>query len=280
MLKEYPGEPHGLAQISAYKDESTPTCSSSSKPEAAIGEGDWASTRVVYAIPPERDLLHHMDSGRDDRPRRVRMLPLSAVRRLEIGVAIGTVVGLVVGWVAGPLLGVLVGIAATGTSIVVAGWVVLWPMDAAATRANVEREDFRPVAEEIVIVIAALGGLVAIVVLLLLSRSETGRAAAAVAPVGVSTVWAGLHLMYATRYAHRYYKTPEGGIDFNADEPPTYRDFLYFSYNLGMTYQVSDTSVASTRIRAIVLRHCLLSYVFGTVILATTVNLVVGIVAA
>jgi uncharacterized membrane protein len=47
-----------------------------------------------------------------------------------------------------------------------------------------------------------------------------------------------------------------------------------------MTYQVSDTSVASTRIRAIVLRHCLLSYIFGTVILATTVNLVVGIVAA
>jgi len=45
MLKEYPGEPHGLAQISAYKDESTPTCSSSSTPEAAIGERDWASTR-------------------------------------------------------------------------------------------------------------------------------------------------------------------------------------------------------------------------------------------
>src|SRR6476646_5193361 len=194
-----------------------------------------------------------MDSGRDDRPRRARMLPLSAVRRLEIGVAIGTVVGLVVGWVAGPLLGVLVGIAATGTSTVVTGWVVLWPMDAAATRANV--------------------------VLLLLSRSETGRAAAAVAPVGVSTVWAGLHLMYATRYAHRYYETPEGGIDFNADDPPTYRDFIYFSYNLGMTYQVSDTSVASTNIRVIVLRHCLLSYVFGTVILATTINLVVGIVA-
>ena len=44
-FKEYPGEPHGLAQIAAHKDESTPTCSSSSKPEAAIGERDWASTR-------------------------------------------------------------------------------------------------------------------------------------------------------------------------------------------------------------------------------------------
>jgi uncharacterized membrane protein len=207
------------------------------------------------------------------------MLPLSAVRRLEIGVVIGAVVGLVVGVVAGLLLGLLVGIAATGTSTVVAGWVVLWPMDAHATRANVQREDFRPVAEEIVIVVAALGGLVAIVALLLLGGSGSGRAVAGTAPVGVFTMWATLHLMYATRYAHLYYEGPEGGIDFNAEDKPTYRDFLYFSYNLGMTYQVSDTSVSKTTIRAIVLRHCLLSYVFGTVILATTVNLVVGIVA-
>ena len=69
-------------------------------------------------------------------------------------------------------------------------------------------------------------------------------------------------------------------IDFNSDDPPSYRDFLYFSYNLGMTYQVSDTSVSSPLVRAIVLRHCLLSYVFGTVVLATTINLVTGIVTS
>jgi uncharacterized membrane protein len=92
----------------------------------------------------------------------------------------------------------------------VAGWVVLWPMDATATRANVQREDFRPVAEEIVIVIAALGGLVAIVVLLLLSRSQSGQMAAAAAPVGVATVWAGLHLMYATRLRAPVLREPRG----------------------------------------------------------------------
>ena len=68
--------------------------------------------------------------------------------------------------------------------------------------------------------------------------------------------------------------SPEGGIDFNSDDPPAFRDFFYFSYNLGMTYQVSDTSVSSPTIRAVALRHCLLSYAFGTVILATTINLV------
>jgi uncharacterized membrane protein len=207
------------------------------------------------------------------------MLPVTGVGRLSIGVVIGVVAGLLVGFAAGPPLGVLVGIAAMGTSAVVAGWMVLWPMGAAETRASVQREDLRPVLEEIVIVAAALGGLVAIMALLLLSRSASGRAVAVAAPIGVAMFWAELHLTYATRYAHRYYETPEGGIDFNTEDPPSYRDFFYFSYNLGMTYQVSDTSVASTRIRGIVLRHCLLSYVFGTVILATTVNLVVGIVA-
>ncbi len=43
--------------------------------------------------------------------------------------------------------------------------------------------------------------------------------------------------------------------DFNSEQLPEYRDFFYFSYNLGMTYQVSDTNVSSTRIRSVVLRH-------------------------
>jgi uncharacterized membrane protein len=207
------------------------------------------------------------------------VLPLAAVTRLVGAAILGAAIGLVGGVLTDALLGVLAGIAAAATIFVVAGWVVLWPMDAAATRGTVQREDFRPAAMEIIIVAAALGGLVGIVVLLLLSGSGSGRAAAATAPGGVFMVWAGLHLMYATRYAHLYYGDTVGGIDFNSDDPPTYRDFLYFSYNLGMTYQVSDTSVSNAAIRAVALRHCLLSYVFGTVILATTINLVVGIVS-
>jgi uncharacterized membrane protein len=211
--------------------------------------------------------------------RRRRRLPLAAGPRLTGSIVLGAVIGLVVGLLAGALLGVLAAIAATATVFVVVGWIVLWPMDAAATRRTVSREEFRPVAREIVIVAAAVGGLTGIVALLLLSGSGTARAAAAIAPGGVFMLWAGLHLMYATRYAHLFYGAPVGGINFNSkDHQPTYRDFLYFSYNLGMTYQVSDTSVSNATIRAVALRHCLLSYVFGTVILATTINLVTGIV--
>jgi uncharacterized membrane protein len=213
-----------------------------------------------------------------DAHRRRTVLPLAAVTRLAGAAVLGVVIGLVVGVLTEALLGVLAGIAAAATIFVVVGWVVLWPMDAATTRDTVQREDFRPVAEEVIIVAVALGGLVGIVVLLLSSGSGSGRAAAATAPGGVFMIWAALHLMYAARYAHLYYGTANGGIDFNSDDKPSYRDFLYFSYNLGMTYQVSDTSVSSATIRAVTLRHCLLSYVFGTVILATTINLVTGIV--
>ncbi|MCX5138411.1 MULTISPECIES: DUF1345 domain-containing protein [unclassified Streptomyces] len=205
-------------------------------------------------------------------------LPLSAVPRLAGSAVVGAATGAVVALLTTVPLGLLAGIAAVETLFVVAGWLVLWPMDAATTHRNARREEFRPVVEELVVVGSALCGLVGIVLLLLVDRSDLTHAAAATALCGVFMAWAALHLMYATRYAYLYYRAPRGGIDFNSDDPPRYIDFLYFSYNLGMTYQVSDTNVSSSPLRAIVLRHCLLSYVFGASILATTINLVAGIV--
>ncbi|MFJ9952892.1 DUF1345 domain-containing protein [Kitasatospora sp. NPDC091207] len=203
---------------------------------------------------------------------------LSAVPRLAGSTVLGAALGTVVGVLAGAPLGVLVGIAGVETIFVVSGWIVLWPMDPETTRRNVRREEFRPVVEELAVVASALCGLVGIVVLLLVGKSDPGHAVAATALCGVFTAWAALHLMYATRYAYIYYGRPGGGIDFNTDDPPRYSDFLYFSYNLGMTYQVSDTSVSSSPLRAVVLRHCLLSYVFGASILATTISLVAQLV--
>ena len=182
--------------------------------------------------------------------------------------------------VAATPIGILLGLTAGEALFVVLGWWVLWPLDADDTQANVTREDFRPAAEELLVVFTSVAGLVGIVVLLLVGRSSGRELAATVSLAGVFLAWASLHLVYAARYAHLYYVVCEGtGIDFNSAVPPAYRDFLYFSYNLGMTYQVSDTSVSSQAIRAVVLRHTLLSYLFGAVVLASTINLVAGIAA-
>ncbi|MFG2673333.1 DUF1345 domain-containing protein [Streptomyces sp. NPDC048445] len=205
-------------------------------------------------------------------------LVLSALPRLVGAAVVGAAAGAVVGVLTSAQLGVLAAIAAAETAFVVTGWIALWPMTAAATRHNARREEFRPVIEELAVVGSAVSGLVGIVALLLVGDPGLNHAAAVTALCGVFMAWAALHLMYAARYAYIYYLPPEGGIDFNTDDPPRYSDFLYFSYNLGMTYQVSDTDVSSPRIRAVALRHCLLSYVFGASILATTINLVAGIV--
>jgi uncharacterized membrane protein len=65
-------------------------------------------------------------------------------------------------------------------------------------------------------------------------------------------------------------------VDFNQKNDPDYGDFAYLAFTLGMTYQVSDTSITSREIRRTALRHALLSYLFGAVILATVINLVAG----
>lgn len=196
--------------------------------------------------------------------------------RLIIATLAGTVASMI-GSAAGSPAGMLIGVAVAGMLFVGSGWLVLWPMGAAATRRNADREDFRLAIDELVIVCVALSGLGGIVVLLA-GGTKSGSWPSALAVFGVFMAWAALHLMYAARYAHLYYSAPEGGIDFNGGNSfePAFRDFLYFSYNLGMTYQVSDNAVTSPRIRSVVLRHCLLSYLFGTAIVATTINLVVG----
>jgi uncharacterized membrane protein len=74
------------------------------------------------------------------------------------------------------------------------------------------------------------------------------------------------------RYARGYYSEPGGGIGFNEEDLPAYLDFAYFSFTIGMTFQVSDTNISRKDIRSLALHHALLSYLFGAVILATAIN--------
>lgn len=95
---------------------------------------------------------------------------------------------------------------------------------------------------------------------------------------GVVCSWGVVHTVYMLRYAHLYYSDVPGGITFPGDDRPDYLDFAYVSFTLGMTFQVSDNSVTSRKMRRAVLLHCLLSYLYGTVIIATSINVVAGLV--
>jgi uncharacterized membrane protein len=99
---------------------------------------------------------------------------------------------------------------------------------------------------------------------------------------GVTFSWILLHTIFMYRYAHIYYgdhatlkDQKEGGLDIPGEGHPDYFDFAYFSFVIGMTFQVSDIQISSRRIRRIALLHGLLSFVFNTVIVALTINVVV-----
>jgi uncharacterized membrane protein len=151
--------------------------------------------------------------------------------------------------------------------------------DAEQTRAHVEGDDPGPRTSDLIVILVGLLGLGGVAVLLV--GTSGGRTAqvidAVIAVLAVAVGWLCVHTVYLLRYARIYYSDPTPCIDFDQPEPPRYSDFAYFAFNLGMTYQVSDTGLRGSGIRRVVLGHCLLAYLFGTVVIASTINLVVGL---
>jgi uncharacterized membrane protein len=99
--------------------------------------------------------------------------------------------------------------------------------------------------------------------------------------LGVGLSWTVVNTVFTLRYADLHFGSKDPGIAFeNSEEPeePTYRDFAYVAFTIGMCYQVSDTTVRDRRIRRTVLSHALLSYMFGTAIVAGSVNLISGLI--
>jgi uncharacterized membrane protein len=153
-------------------------------------------------------------------------------------------------------------------------------MDAAAARAHAQAEDFSRPVSDLVVLAASSASLVAIGFTLVRAGNHAGTDKALLillAIVVVALSWTAIHTIYTVRYGDLYYGTPVGGIDFNEHEPPDYHDFAYLAFTIGMTFQVSDTSLTAKKLRRTATRHALLSFVFGAVILALTINTVASL---
>jgi uncharacterized membrane protein len=196
--------------------------------------------------------------------------------RVLAAAGVGAVAALVVAWFAPWQLTVLV-----GWDVVAAVWSAVGPFTPEQTEEFALREDDTRAGTHVMLLGAALVSLVG-VVLAFLKANETGHPHELLLEgMGVFTIacsWVLVHTVFALRYAHLYYTPPVGGIDFKArDERPDYRDFAYTAFTIGMTFQVSDTDITQRSMRHEVLSHALLSFLFGAVILATTVNVIAGL---
>ena len=152
--------------------------------------------------------------------------------------------------------------------------------DAAQTARHASREEPGRTATSVIVVLAALAGLAAVAVIVAQGKSSKGSGQdviAAFAVLSVACSWFAVHILFTLRYARLYFSGVGGGVNFNQKITPRYLDFAYVAFTIGMTFQVSDTDLESPEIRATALRHALLSYLFGAVVLASTVNLLAGL---
>lgn len=206
---------------------------------------------------------------------------LAAAReRVLVAIVLGIVVGVLSAWLGFGRFSVLLGWDTAAAVWLLWIWISLSGHTAEATANHAVREDPGRAVVDLLLVLASIGSLIAVGALLAQAghARSTGEllAEGAFGLVSIVLSWAVVHVTFMLRYARLFYKH-RGGIDFNGEHPPRYVDFAYLAFTLGMTFQVSDTAIEHVDIRRTVLRHSLISYVFGTVIIATTINLVAGL---
>jgi uncharacterized membrane protein len=207
---------------------------------------------------------------------------LGPVERRAAVVTAAAAAGLAVGLGAGEawstdVLAAWVAAAVTYLALV---WPTLVKADQAFTARVAQEEDASRRLSESLLIGSGAASLIAVAFTLSAAghASHAGRIALTIlAVVSVTLSWACVHTVYTLRYARMYYATPAGGITFPDDAAPDYLDLAYVAFTVGMTYQVSDTELSTNRLRRAVVHHALLSYLFGTVILATVVSSVASL---
>jgi len=231
-----------------------------------------------------------MNAVRPPAPQRPKVYyALDAHHRASFGclVALGAAF-LLHGHVRTPLLLVLTWEVFALTSLVLA-WFIIYTKDPYEARRNARLQDASATFLFVLVICAATASLLAVGLVLhdvksLGSSSMVVHVIASAAAILIS--WTFVHTIFTLRYAHLYFANAHererhetaGGLIFPGKEIPSYPDFAYFSFIIGMTCQVSDVQISSSEIRRLALVHGLISFLFNTAILAMFVNIVAGLV--
>jgi uncharacterized membrane protein len=221
---------------------------------------------------PERTLYHRLLGWHAPALRR-------AVLVISIGLIVAVVLLRFVPWG----VAVVGGWDAAALVFLLTVWPIIIRADSPGAALVATREDETRGSAAVLLVGASVASLLGVGFALSLAGRQGGAARILLTGLAVLTVmlsWTVVNTVYTLRYAHLHFTSAGGGITFgdpDQAEPPDYRDFAYVAFTIGMTYQVSDTTVRDRRTRSTVLSHAVLSYVFGVVIVAGSVNLISGL---
>ena len=211
---------------------------------------------------------------------------INSIQRLIICVAIGTIVYFIVDRRAfDTLTHLMIGWDVFSICMIVISWITFFMTGTDDIRKLCKTQDSSRPIIFVIILISTLASLLA-VLLLIITKKEGSVSASWRLPIsilGMLFSWILIHTIFAFRYAHIYYgnhksklNTDAGGLEFPGDTKPDYLDFAYFSFVLGMTFQVSDVQITSQRLRRMAMFHGLISFGFNTIMIALTINLIAG----
>lgn len=165
-------------------------------------------------------------------------------------------------------------------------WIVIINRDIPQIRKVVKQEDGSRVFVLMLVLLTSLASM-ATVLILLSSKNVITTAEAVYLPIAVAGMmlsWIMVHTIFTFHYAYMYYKDNKqdangfaGGLNFPDEVAPDYLDFAYFSFVIGMTFQVSDVEISGKKIRRLALLHALLSFALNTFVVALTINVIAGL---
>jgi uncharacterized membrane protein len=207
-----------------------------------------------------------------------------ALRRAAIVAAVGLLVAVVLERFVTWGMAAVAGWDAAALTFLAISWAIILRADSAHTQQFAVREDETRGSATALLVGASVASLLGVGYTLRLAGRAGEPLEALLIGVAMLTVvlsWAVMNTVYTLRYAHLHFGSA-AGIAFGGGEASgqdvTYRDFAYVAFTIGMTYQVSDTTVRDPRIRRTVLGHAVLAYLFGVVIVGGSVNFIAGLI--
>jgi uncharacterized membrane protein len=166
--------------------------------------------------------------------------------------------------------------------LVAAAVVMTQCSSASAMQSNAAAQDEGAWAILILTAAAGLASLIAIFAeLAAIERTDPHYGIYVTLAIGTVVLsWTFIHTIFALHYAHEFYGTGEhkNGLHFPGDAAPDYWDFIYFSFVVGMTFQVSDVAVMHKMVRRTVVAHGALSFFFTTAVVAMAVNIAASII--
>jgi len=173
-------------------------------------------------------------------------------------------------------------------SVIIMDWLIILKAHPREIRKIARLQDSSRTMIFLFVVAASVISLGAILFLLKSTKGHDGDVTGHIflAMISVIVSWWLVHTLFTMRYAHMYYDTdtddgktrPYGGLQFPEETEPDYLDFVYFSFVIGMTFQVSDVEISDRGIRRLCLLHALISFAFNTAIVALSINIISSLI--